>query len=119
MTAWSNVVPDGGVAFADLAKFDTATMPMLTVKRRMEKERIRAAPLSGRVKTLASSTHPASDELFQAQVYKILETSTCDYLLRILAQMNQFWITPFRIEQESLESSQVLMLIYLPKYDQP
>jgi hypothetical protein len=49
ITAWSKVVPDGGVPFADLAKFAAARMPKLIVKRRMEKERIRAA----RRKTLA------------------------------------------------------------------
>jgi hypothetical protein len=53
ITAWSKVVPDGGVAFADLAKFAAARMPKLIVKRRMEKERIRAACLFGRRKTLA------------------------------------------------------------------
>jgi hypothetical protein len=53
MTVWSKVVPDGGVAFADLAKFVAASMPKLIVRRRMVKERIRAAPLSGRCKTLA------------------------------------------------------------------
>jgi hypothetical protein len=47
ITAWSKVVPDGGVAFADLAKFAVARMPKLIVKRRMEKERIRAACLFG------------------------------------------------------------------------
>jgi hypothetical protein len=46
ITAWSKVVPDGGVAFADLAKFAVARMPKL-------KERIRAACLFGRRKTLA------------------------------------------------------------------
>jgi len=54
ITVWSKVVPDGGVAFANLARFAAARMPKLIVKRRMEKERILAAPLFGRCKTLAS-----------------------------------------------------------------
>ncbi|OLD54623.1 hypothetical protein AUI46_07925 [archaeon 13_1_40CM_2_52_13] len=53
ITAWSKVVPDGGVAYADLAKFAAARMPRLIVKRIMEKERVRAAPFFGRRKTLA------------------------------------------------------------------
>ncbi len=53
ITAWSKVVPDGGVAFADLARFAAARMPKLIVKRRTEKERIRATCLFGRCKTLA------------------------------------------------------------------
>jgi hypothetical protein len=53
MTAWSKVVPEGGVALADVAKFAAARMPKLIVKRRMEKERIRAASLFSRRKTLA------------------------------------------------------------------
>jgi hypothetical protein len=58
ITAWSKVVPDGGAAYAGLAKFAVARMPKLIVKRIMEKERIRAAPLFGRCKTLAF--HPPS-----------------------------------------------------------
>jgi hypothetical protein len=46
-------VPEGGVAFANLAKFAAASMPKLIVKRRIEKERILAAPIFGRCKTLA------------------------------------------------------------------
>jgi hypothetical protein len=53
ITAWSKVLPDGGVAFADLAKFAAARMPKLIVKRRMESERIRAPCLFGRCKNLA------------------------------------------------------------------
>ena len=53
ITAWSKVVPDGGVAFAELAKFATARMPKLIVKRTMEKERIRATCLFGLCKSLA------------------------------------------------------------------
>jgi hypothetical protein len=53
MTEWSKVVPEGGVALADLARFVAARMPKLIVRRRMMKERIRAAPLFGRCKTLA------------------------------------------------------------------
>jgi len=53
ITEWSKVMPDGDDAFADLAKFAAASMPKLIVKRRIEKERILAAPLFGRFKTLA------------------------------------------------------------------
>jgi hypothetical protein len=82
-------MPDGGVAFANLAKFAAASMPKLIVKRRMEKERILAAPLFGGCKTLAFHS-PTSDEIFQRQVHNILGAITCEHLLGILIQMNAF-----------------------------
>jgi hypothetical protein len=89
ITAWSKVVPDGGVAFANLARFAAARMPKLIVKRRMEKERILAAPLFDRFKTLAFHSL-TSDEIFQRQVHNVLGAITCEHLLGILIQMNAF-----------------------------
>ncbi len=53
MTAWSKVVPDGGVAFTDAAKFAAAMTPKLIIRRRMEREVIRAASLFSRCKDFA------------------------------------------------------------------
>jgi hypothetical protein len=82
-------VPEGGVALADVAKFAAASMPKLIVKRRIEKERILAAPLFGRCKTLAFHS-PTLDEIFQRQVHNILGAITFEHISGILAQMNAF-----------------------------
>ena len=82
-------MPDGGVAFTDAAKFAAARTPKLIIRRRMEREIIRAASLFSRCKTLAFHS-PTFDEIFQRQVHNILEAITCELLLRILIQMNAF-----------------------------
>jgi len=82
-------VPDGGVAFTDAAKFAAAMTPKLIIRRRMERERTRAASLFRRCKTLAFHS-PTLDEIFQRQVHNILGAITCELLLGILIQVNVF-----------------------------
>ena len=82
-------MPDGGVAFTDVAKFAAAMTPRLIIRRRMERGKILVASFLSRCKTLAFQS-PTSDEIFQGQVHNVLGPITCEGLLGILIQMNAF-----------------------------
>ena len=80
-------MPDGGVAFTDAAKFAAAMTPKVIIRRRMEREVIRAASLFSRCKDFAFHS-PTLDEIFQRQVHNILGSITCELLLGIPIQVN-------------------------------
>jgi len=61
----------------------------MIIRRRMEREVIRAASLFSHCKDFAFHS-PTLDEIFQRQVHNILGAITSELLLGILTQMNAF-----------------------------